>query len=134
MKNFKKITFIKNIALVFGVMILLSGCQNPADFSASLFSKSENAIDQSVIEQQVREYLSDQYMQQMVLQMNEQIKAGTLSTTEAQKQLQAVIRELQDLNDGSIQSILQKIKLIDPNTSKLFEEKIRENHPNLFKD
>lgn len=77
--------------------------------------------------------ITDEYTNLRIAELDAEIKAGNTTPAEAQTILQTELRELKKLNDGSIQSILAKLEMMDPVAAKRFEETIREKHPDLFK-
>jgi len=107
--------------LIIGTLFL-SGCSN----------KSEKTP--GVVIESPQEFIKDTYLEDLTEKLNQQIEVGTITPEEAKESFKNSVVELQELNNGSVTSILEKLALIDPQTATEFEKKIRANHPELFEE
>ncbi len=86
---------------------------------------SQNSAKNSVVQRT----LHDEYVQAQIKILQKQVDKGQITPDEAGEKLKKFVKDLPNLNDGSTRSILKKFELIDPETAKLLEERIRKNHP-----
>ncbi len=110
---------MKKFGLLVVICLSLVGCFQPPTTPKPVSSATE------IIEK-------NEFIKLKVQELDQLVKAKKISSDEAQTKLQTFIKDLQKLNDGSVRSILTKISLESPQLAKTLEQKIRENHPEIF--
>lgn len=121
---------MKRCLLVSVLAVLLVGCSGQNEGVKSQENSAKSQISQE--KNKSFEIFESEYVQLEVARLQKQVDAGEITESQAGEELKRNIAAMKKLNDGSIESILLKVKMMDELLAEQLELRIREHHPELF--